>query len=181
MQRWVRNGVCFARPSPRPLLNCVPPAVAFARGRPFSTQPEPVDPSKLTETFLSGTSAAYLEDLYLDWLDDPSSVNPSWAAYFRGLSAGAPPGAAHCAPGDSMVPSTGSAELEEILSVQAMVRSYQVSGHRTANLDPLGIRQVRCVQGTRIAWATHVPAWSNKCLCFQCRLICRTINLLALT
>ena len=56
----------------------------------------------------------------------------------------APPGTAHDIPGAFYLPSSSmGSELEEILSVQAMVRSYQVSGHRVANLDPLGIRQVR--------------------------------------
>ena len=54
--------------------------------------PAPADEARLSETFLSGTAAQYLEELYLDWTEDPSSVHPSWNAYFKGLAAGAPPG-----------------------------------------------------------------------------------------
>ena len=52
--------------------------------------PQPADATKLSESFLCGESAAYLEELYLDWLENPDSVHPSWSAYFAGLSSGAP-------------------------------------------------------------------------------------------
>lgn len=121
------------------------------RVRDYATEVEPVDPVRLSETFLSGMSAAYLEDLYLDWLENPDSVHPSWRSYFRSLRAGAPPGSAHAVPdGSVVVPAAGAGALEDILSVQAMVRSFQMSGHSVANLDPLGIRQVR----------TLGPGWS---------------------
>jgi 2-oxoglutarate dehydrogenase E1 component len=103
--------------------------------------------ARLSETFLSGTAAHYLEELYLDWMEDPSSVHPSWNAYFKGLAAGAPPGAAHSKPGDAPVP-TGSAN-SEMLSVQQLVRAYQAVGHSDAGLDPLGVRQVRAQAAPR--------------------------------
>jgi 2-oxoglutarate dehydrogenase E1 component len=102
--------------------------------------PAPADEARLSETFLSGTAAQYLEELYLDWTEDPSSVHPSWNAYFKGLAAGAPPGAAHCKPGDAPVPTGGGGS--EILSLQQLVRAYQHTGHSDADLDPLGVRQV---------------------------------------
>ena len=40
----------------------------------------------LTETsFLYGGNAAFVEDLYARWAADPSSVEPSWQAFFASL------------------------------------------------------------------------------------------------
>ena len=83
----------------------------------------------------------HAQELYLEWLEDPSAVHPSWNAYFKGLAAGAPPGAAHSKPGDAPVPS--GAATGEMLSIQNLVRAYQATGHSDADLDPLGVRQVR--------------------------------------
>ncbi|EJL30211.1 2-oxoglutarate dehydrogenase, E1 component [Caulobacter sp. AP07] len=41
----------------------------------------------LTETsFLYGANAAFVEDLYARWAENPASVEPSWAAFFATLS-----------------------------------------------------------------------------------------------
>ena len=41
----------------------------------------------LAETsFLYGGNAAFVEDLYARWADDPSSVEPSWQAFFASLA-----------------------------------------------------------------------------------------------
>ncbi len=41
----------------------------------------------LTETsFLYGANAAFVEDLYARWAENPGSVEPSWAAFFATLS-----------------------------------------------------------------------------------------------
>ena len=104
--------------------------------------PPPASAARLSETFISAEASGYLEELYLDWMEDPASVHPSWHAYFKALSAGAPPGAAVQKPGDDPVPEGGS-DGAEMLSVQQLVRAYQATGHSDADLDPLGIRQVR--------------------------------------
>ena len=36
-------------------------------------------------SFLLGANAAFLADLYRRWLDNPASVDPSWAAFFGEL------------------------------------------------------------------------------------------------
>ncbi|MBX3483918.1 2-oxoglutarate dehydrogenase E1 component [Phenylobacterium sp.] len=44
----------------------------------------------LAETsFLYGGNAAFVEDLYAKWANDPKSVEPSWAAFFASLADGA--------------------------------------------------------------------------------------------
>ena len=114
--------------------------------------PAPADAARLSETFLSGTAAQYLEEIYLDWLEEPNSVHPSWNAYFKGLAAGAPPGSAHSKPGETPVAS-GPA-TSEMFAIQQLVRAYQAVGHNDAGLDPLGVRQaditLQAAAGTKL-------------------------------
>lgn len=99
--------------------------------------------SDAPETFLCGTSAAYLDGLYCDWLEDPSSVHASWDSYFKNIKAGAAPGAAHAPPEGGLAVSGGSdqADFQVVMQVQTMVRAFQDLGHSVADLDPLGINQ----------------------------------------
>ena len=52
--------------------------------------PPPTEPAA-QESYLSGTSGAYVEDMFESWAHDPKSVHASWDAYFRGGSYQAPP------------------------------------------------------------------------------------------
>ncbi|KAE8682068.1 hypothetical protein F3Y22_tig00111276pilonHSYRG00189 [Hibiscus syriacus] len=45
--------------------------------------PRPVPHSKLTDSFLDGTSSVYLEELQRAWEADPDSVDESWNNFFR--------------------------------------------------------------------------------------------------
>src|SRR3979490_433703 len=49
----------------------------------------------LATTALSGGNAGFIEDLYEQFLRDPSGVDPTWAAYFKRLQAGAGGEVAH--------------------------------------------------------------------------------------
>lgn len=49
--------------------------------------PKPVPMSKLKDSFLDGTSSTYLEDMEEKYRQDPSSVDKSWASFFRSLGA----------------------------------------------------------------------------------------------
>ena len=49
--------------------------------------PQPVPMSKLKDSFLDGTSSTYLEDMEEKYRQDPSSVDKSWASFFRSLGA----------------------------------------------------------------------------------------------
>ena len=109
------------------------------------------------ESFLSGTSSIYVEEMYESWHADPKSVHKSWDAYFRQVDAGAAPGTAYVTP--PAISSTGMLtiplvavskaaaapagitpkEIEDHLSVQTIIRAYQMRGHNIADLDPLGI------------------------------------------
>ncbi|XP_033123108.1 2-oxoglutarate dehydrogenase, mitochondrial-like isoform X2 [Anneissia japonica] len=105
-----------------------------------------------TEPFLNGSSSNYVEEMYMSWLENPQSVHKSWDIFFRNAEKGAAPGTAYQAPPSvmSMVSSGGSLAapvsktvdrqvIEDHLSVQAIIRSYQIRGHHIAALDPLEI------------------------------------------
>eukprot|EP01088_Endostelium_zonatum_P020649 TRINITY_DN770_c0_g1_i1.p1 TRINITY_DN770_c0_g1~~TRINITY_DN770_c0_g1_i1.p1 ORF type:complete len:1056 (-),score=245.70 TRINITY_DN770_c0_g1_i1:46-3213(-) len=120
---------------------------------------------QLSESFLDGESANYLDEMYSAWEKNPSSVHVSWDVYFRNLTAGVEPGQAYRAPptlhtyenqpDSAQVPTrpanvvagvqikSGAANEEDIknsMRVLLLIRSYQVNGHLLANLDPLGIK-----------------------------------------
>ena len=40
---------------------------------------------QLATTALSGGNAGFIEDLYEQFLRDPSSLDPAWVSYFKGL------------------------------------------------------------------------------------------------
>ncbi|XP_030747963.1 2-oxoglutarate dehydrogenase-like, mitochondrial isoform X2 [Sitophilus oryzae] len=99
------------------------------------------------QSFLNGNSCQYLEDIYNAWLKDPSSVHASWNAFFQDGTYQR-----------QMVPTVQSKErqlvsvhnimpipgvdvstntIEEHLTVQSIIRSYQVRGHLVASINPL--------------------------------------------
>uniref|UniRef100_A0A8D8L8Q2 2-oxoglutarate dehydrogenase complex component E1 n=1 Tax=Cacopsylla melanoneura TaxID=428564 RepID=A0A8D8L8Q2_9HEMI len=115
------------------------------------------------DSFLNGSSGAYIEDMYNSWLVDPKSVHASWDAFFRNSAAGtspaytSPPSLA--LPGKNHVPlsalgpylgATGGSPaiggqvsekvIDDHLAVQGIIRSYQARGHLVAEVDPLGIK-----------------------------------------
>lgn len=97
------------------------------------------------EPFLNGNSSIYVEEMYLAWKQDPKLVHKSWDAFFRASAAGLEPGFAYQAPPNlnsanlasqlAHLPKTASSEtdlishqhIDDHLSVQAIIRSYQVS------------------------------------------------------
>lgn len=118
----------------------------------------PASLRQLSENFLNGTNAAYVEEMFEAWKRDPSSVHLSWAAFFKNLEAGAAPGEGWVMPptlGTSphfmAAPTQQSVQqhvqslaggdklLEDHLKVQLLIRAYQFRGHELADLDPLKI------------------------------------------
>jgi 2-oxoglutarate dehydrogenase E1 component len=113
-------------------------------------------------------SLAFVEELYLAYLDDPASVPEAWRAYFDGIAgdqraerprlgpsfdrgslfapAGGRPGAvaATSAPGDgpsaelAAAPFGTTSEAELHQRLDRLIRNYRVRGHRIADLNPLG-------------------------------------------
>ncbi|KAG5892467.1 hypothetical protein JTB14_017432 [Gonioctena quinquepunctata] len=112
------------------------------------------------ESFLSGTSAQYVEDMYNAWLADPKSVHVSWDSYFRNSAQGGPGyhpppslspegrnevglrsiiGQTHSAAEPRVSSAASPDAIEEHLVVQNVIRGYQVRGHLWAEIDPLGL------------------------------------------
>src|SRR6202453_341995 len=109
-------------------------------------------------TALYGGNADFVEDLYEQFLKDPASVEPGWARYFAGLTAGASasaraggshrqirerlaaqlqrpvPGSPPAAGGDL----AGAASAKQA-AVSRLIQVYANRGHLIASLDPLGL------------------------------------------
>ena len=122
------------------------------------------------QSFLFGSNAGFIAELYRRYVEDPASVDPSWIQFFRDLHddaasirgelAGASwaprppllvPKPATAAGGDgdgalAAAPSAAAAEeirratLDSLRAVM-LIRAYRVRGHLIAEFDPLGLEQ----------------------------------------
>jgi len=140
-------------------------AIALYSKRNFVNRP--VSPTKLSESFATGTNAVYMEQMFDSWQKDPRSVHASWDAYFKNISRGLKPGEAFMTPPRSVdsgvnirssmdfqvgtdtinrVPSDAS----ESTRLMLLVRAYQVRGHLLANLDPLGLKKQKIPSELRL-------------------------------
>lgn len=111
------------------------------------------DPS---DSFLQGNTANYIDEMYLAWREDPSSVHVSWQTYFKNMENGSMPISQAFQPPPTIVPtptggvpqhmpdaglgSVAGKDVTNHLKVQLLVRAYQARGHHKAKTDPLGIR-----------------------------------------
>ncbi|MCC6508404.1 MAG: 2-oxoglutarate dehydrogenase E1 component [Pirellulaceae bacterium] len=98
-------------------------------------------------------SLDYIDDLYVQFIQDPNSVSPGWRRYFEEFSLAAAPqtdGQPAGANGDGRSAETVSDVTRTIRDealwlarmqdrVDHLVREYRVRGHLMAQLDPLGI------------------------------------------
>ena len=105
-------------------------------------------------TALSGANAAFIEDLYEQFLKDPAGVDPAWAAYFGALRGGAVGEVAHStirerlmerlksppASGGERGGESGGASAKQG-AVSRLIQIYANRGHLAANLDPLGLEK----------------------------------------
>ena len=100
------------------------------------------------ESFLNGTSIAYVEQMQEAWKADPTSVHTSWNAYFTNVAKGitppivAPPDIAAAEfPRTGFAPATGpvasTQDIADSLKIFQLITAYQLKGHELANLDPL--------------------------------------------
>jgi len=123
----------------------------------FASNFEPIKPDvdSLLKQFAQssefGTNAAYIEDLYEQYLVAPDSVGPKWKLWFdgfKGREAGDVPHSAvieavaaagrHAARGmGTQAPATGD---ERERHVGRLITAYRSRGHLAADLDPLGMQ-----------------------------------------
>ena len=110
-----------------------------------------------SESFLSASSSLYVESMLEQYEADPTSVPESWQVYFKSLdsynNAAATTAATEVIDDGYFNQPTivlsnkkiaPSAQLStslpsDSLGVAHLIRAYQVNGHRSANLDPLGL------------------------------------------
>src|SRR3569833_683934 len=147
---WSRCICTAARPVPSAARR--PLAISTQRRYASATAASP-DPN---DNFLSGNTANYIDEMYMQWKEDPKSVHVSWQVYFKNMESGDKPISQAFTPPPTLVPSAtagvlvlaagaglGIGEGSEVtnhLKVQLLVRAYQARGHHKANIDPLGIR-----------------------------------------
>ena len=107
------------------------------------------------DNFLSGSNANYIDYMYAQWQQDPSSVHASWNAYFSGDgdSFSTPPTLGKQAGGASemaqilaaLQSSTGagsnSRQADELVRVQMLLRAFMTHGHLVADIDPLQLKE----------------------------------------
>ena len=75
--------------------------------------------SSTTESFVTGTSANYEEQMFESWKRDPTSVHASWAAYFNAIDHGLSPEQAHTVPQNIGLDETIRVPLSAIPSAPA--------------------------------------------------------------
>ncbi|KAG9239512.1 mitochondrial putative 2-oxoglutarate dehydrogenase [Amylocarpus encephaloides] len=130
------------------------PPVGISQSRHASAVASAPDPN---DSFLSGNSSNYIDEMYMQWKEDPKSVHVSWQVYFKNMESGDMPMSQAFTPPPTIVPtptggvpsfmpglgmSTGEgSDVTNHLKVQLLVRAYQARGHHKANIDPLGIRR----------------------------------------
>ncbi|MDR3416788.1 MAG: 2-oxoglutarate dehydrogenase E1 component [Nevskia sp.] len=109
--------------------------------------------SLIESSSIQGGNAAYVEDLYEQYLADPNSVDPEWRAYFRGVQGPTAVETPHSAVrarfeklarerGTGGAAPTAAADvraLEKQAAVLRLINYYRVRGHQAARLDPLGL------------------------------------------
>merc|ERR1719225_335642 len=138
------------------------------------------------ESYLSGSNAGYVDEMYEAWARDPTSVHASWDAYFRGINYTPPPSLgntrANEVPLSAIVPAmagaaVGSAAvggaapsakvIDAHLAVQTTIRSYQVRGHLAASIDPLNINNMNKDEARKLIIRSAVVAEADLDTVFQ--------------
>lgn len=109
------------------------------------------------DNFLQGENANYIDEMYIQYKQDPKSVHVSWQIYFKNMETGNMPISQAFQPPPNLVPASSASvtglaagagvglgegsNIDNHLKVQLLVRAYQARGHLNAKIDPLGIRQ----------------------------------------
>lgn len=100
--------------------------------------------------YLAGGNAAYVEDLYEDYLNDPNSVSMEWRSLFDSLpKVSSQPELSHRAIQEqflqmaNMPKTMGIAPAPKQQAVTDLIQAYRTYGHLRANLDPLGMMKLR--------------------------------------
>lgn len=101
---------------------------------------------QMAGTALSGANAAFVEELYDKFREDPASVPGEWAAYFAQLGAGegvpVSAGTERVESRPTATPTNASTEITAKQgAVSRLIQVYANRGHLVAKLDPLGLQE----------------------------------------
>jgi 2-oxoglutarate dehydrogenase E1 component len=97
------------------------------------------------DTLLTGENAAYLEELYLRFRDDPAGVDPASRRLFEGLNGTIPRGPTSVVrsifggAGPAGAAPTDFEAADRQAKVARLINAYRVRGHEGAHIDPLGL------------------------------------------
>jgi 2-oxoglutarate dehydrogenase E1 component len=91
-------------------------------------------------------SLDYIDDLYVRYIQDPSSVSDVWRKYFEEFSLASQSESLYQEPANGAVATAGDAPDALWLArmqerVDQLVREYRVRGHLMAKIDPLGLNR----------------------------------------
>ncbi|HEX6065386.1 MAG TPA: thiamine pyrophosphate-dependent enzyme, partial [Longimicrobiales bacterium] len=82
-------------------------------------------------------NAAYIQQLYEDYVRNPGSVDPSWQSYFAELTGTTAPPSADSGAFTGQGPASAQ-PLRAARALGELVDAIRLHGHRAARLDPLG-------------------------------------------
>ena len=104
-------------------------------------------------SFLYGSNAVFVEELYQLYLQNPGSIDPSWQDFFRNFTekqeAKVRSTAKIILPQEKKVEdlvkngTAISSTLENSLKAKFMIAAYRQRGHYLSNLDPLGLEKLK--------------------------------------
>ncbi|HEX6930181.1 MAG TPA: thiamine pyrophosphate-dependent enzyme, partial [Gammaproteobacteria bacterium] len=108
---------------------------------------------QLRASLFSGGNAAYLEELYEQYLEDPDSLSDDWRDFFHGFQAAMPKGGdvphgpviaefVRRARAPRIAAAGGGIDaglIEKQAAVMRLIEAYRARGHRRAGIDPLGL------------------------------------------
>ena len=119
---------------------------------------------------LFGVNAPFIEQLYYYFLDDPTSVEPEWRAYFEALREGADSDTAErdhevirahyrelAGRPRGHAAAAAVAEGKQVAVLQ-LINAYRVRGHQQAKLDPLGLQEQHPLAELDPAYHALTPA-----------------------
>jgi 2-oxoglutarate dehydrogenase E1 component len=81
-----------------------------------------------------------IEAAYVQWLDNPDSVDPTWRAFFQGFTLGNSSAAPGAAPTAAAAAAAGVKLIDSYKQAQIIryINAHRSHGHLEAHLDPLG-------------------------------------------
>ncbi|MFT5126540.1 MAG: 2-oxoglutarate dehydrogenase E1 component [Rhodothermales bacterium] len=86
-------------------------------------------------SYLANANGTFVEDLYTQYQEDASAVDPSWQRFFEGFDLGQ-------INGNGKVPGNASSEmLEKEANVMKLVNAYRDRGHLVATTNPVRARR----------------------------------------